>query len=152
MKRDALKQAIRSFVGGNTDLLKNPDRLYPLSHSLAGHCYVASEAYFHLTGGYDEWQVERVTVEVPEPLGGTAEFTHWYLRDRETGQITDLTAEQFTEYERGSVEIPYDEGTATGFMTSEPSERAQEVISAIPDRWTEDAAAARIADCESQNC
>lgn len=124
-----LRERIRDHLRGRDDLLKNS--VWPLDHPLAGHCYVASEAYFHLTGGYDEWYVERTSVHVPKPLGDMAEFTHWYLRDRETGEVVDLTKEQFTEYQHGDVYIPYDKGTRTGFLTDEPSERAEEVIESI---------------------
>lgn len=124
---------IRDHLWGRDDLLKDPDDLWPLDHELAGHCYVASEAFFHLTGGYDRWQVERTVVTVPEPgpTGGEVEYTHWYLRNRDSGEVADLTYDQFVTYTHGDVEIPYDEGTATGFMTDDPSKRAQRVIDAV---------------------
>lgn len=128
-----MKEEIKEYVAGREELLKNPDELYPLSHPLAGHCYAASEAYFYLNGGYTAFTVERceVPVEEPGPTGGTMRFTHWYLRTRDTEEVIDLTAEQFTEYEHDDVEIPYNEGIATGFMTDGPSERAQEIMDAV---------------------
>jgi len=42
-----------------------------------------------------------------------------------------LTAEQFTTYEHADVEIPYEKGTVTGFMTEEPSKRAKQVMEAV---------------------
>lgn len=107
-----LASEIRDYLSGRDDLLKDDYG----DHPLAGHCYVASEAYFHLTGGYDRWYVCRVSHE------GT---THWFLEDRETGEIVDLTAEQF------STPVPYDERTRTGFMTTDPSERTQTVLDAL---------------------
>lgn len=131
--RSKLAQKIKVHLWENDDLLKDPNDIWPLEHPLAGQCYVASEVLFHMTGGYDEWKVERVTVEVPEPgpIDAYTEFTHWYLRDRDTGEVMDITASQFTEYKHATVKIPYDKGTATGFMTEEPSQRAQSILARV---------------------
>ena len=114
---DALAACVRSAVWGEVKYLSGMSDLYPLEHPLAGHCFVASEAYMVLSDR--DLKPEHVTVEVPEPgpLGETAEFSHWYLRDRDTGAVVDLTAEQFTEYPHGDVTIPYDEGRGRGFGT-----------------------------------
>lgn len=129
-----LEEEIKEYVAGRDELLKNPDEIYPLDHPLSGHCYAASEAYFHLNGGYDNFTVERCEVPVKEPGdGGVVRFTHWYLRHRDTEEIVDLTAEQFTEYEHDDVEIPYDEGVSTGFMTKEPSKRAEQIINEVSE-------------------
>jgi GNAT superfamily N-acetyltransferase len=50
---------------------------------------------------------------------------HWYLKHRETGQILDPTANQF------KTPVPYEKGRGRGFLTSEPSKRAQEVIGRV---------------------
>lgn len=129
-----LKEDIKEYVAGRDELLKNPDDTYPLNHPLAGHCYIISEAYFHLNGGYTAFTVERCEVPVKEPNdGGTVRFTHWYLRHRDTGEVLDLTAEQFTEYEHDDVEIPYEDGVSTGFMTKEPSKRAKQIIDEVSE-------------------
>lgn len=83
-----------------------------LGHETTGMCYVASEALFHLTGGYDKWEVWRW-----RDVGMV--YAHWYLRDRETGEWVDMTASQF------GFEVPYAEGTKTGFLTKEPSKRTK---------------------------
>lgn len=114
----SLHNAIKSTVAGRDDLLNEE----PMTdHPLSGHCYVASEALFHLTGGYEEWYVERTSVRVDGEW-----ITHWYLRDREELHVVDLTAEQF-----GDRKIPYGAGDRTGFLTQEPSKRAQEVIDTV---------------------
>lgn len=100
---------IRAFLYDNDELRRDEYG----GHPLAGHCYVASEAYFHLHGGYDEFKVKRVKHE------GT---THWFLERRSDGKIIDLTSEQF------ETPVPYDEATATGFLTDQPSARAEHVI------------------------
>jgi hypothetical protein len=76
---------------------------------MTGHCYVASEALFHLRGGKAAgYQVCRIRHE-----GGT----HWFLRRH--GQVEDLTPDQF------STPVPYENATPTGFLTRLPSRRAQ---------------------------
>ncbi len=93
------------------ELRKPPYRGNP--NPLAGHCYVASEAFFHLAGGQ-----ERFTPMVTRVPGGT----HWFLKDKETGEIVDLTAGQF------DFAVDYESARGTGFLTKSPSRRAQEVI------------------------
>ena len=50
---------------------------------------------------------------------------HWYLRHAKTGQILDPTASQFR------TPVPYDQGRGRGFLTKQPSKRAQEVINRV---------------------
>jgi hypothetical protein len=86
---------------------------------LYGHCYVASEAVYHLLGS------EKV---VPcygrHKEGGT----HWWLVDRKTNEIIDPTADQY--YCVGK-RPPYDGGVRSGFLTKKPSKRAQIVLNRI---------------------
>lgn len=115
---EQLKQQIKNIVRGRNDLLNEPPAT---DHPLAGQCYIASEALFHLTGGYEEWYVERTSVRVDSEW-----ITHWYLRDRDESHVVDLTAEQF-----GDRKIPYGAGDRTGFLTQQPSKRTQEVIDTV---------------------
>ncbi len=84
---------------------------------LAGHCYVASEALWHMMGGHESgWVPQNVKHEGDQ---------HWYLRHAKTGQILDPTASQFR------TPVPYDQGRGRGFLTKQPSKRAQEVINRV---------------------
>lgn len=94
------------------DLRRTPWKGHP--NPLAGHCYVASEALYHLLG--DDWKPEHVNHEGA---------SHWYLRHRETGEILDVTAGQF------DTPVPYDLGRGRGFLTREPSKRASILMSII---------------------
>ena len=79
----------------------------------AGHCYVASEALYHLLGGKGGgWTPQFVTHE-----GGP----HWFLK-HSGGRVLDPTSDQF------STPVPYDQGRGKGFLTALPSKRAQQVI------------------------
>lgn len=87
------------------------DRKYkPQFHRMSGHCYVASEVLWHLLGGVSSgWKPMQVRHE---------ETSHWYLQNKETGEILDVTADQFV------YPVPYAEGRGRGFLTSKPSKRA----------------------------
>jgi len=86
------------------------------ANALAGHCYVASEAFFHLTGGPNRspWRPLHVEHE-GQP--------HWFLKHRVTGEILDLTAAQF------GTPVPYDEAQRKGFLTRQPSKRCRVLVS-----------------------
>lgn len=51
--------------------------------------------------------------------------SHWWLEHKKTGEIIDLTADQF------EVSIPYEKGRGRGFLTGEPCGRAQEFIESM---------------------
>lgn len=78
---------------------------------LAGMCYIASEALFHLSPGY--YKVKNLKHEGVQ---------HWWLVEKGTGRVVDLTASQF------ETPVPYDKGVGRGFLTKQPSKRAQVII------------------------
>lgn len=119
--------AVRRAVASVQEYLRGNDELrsteFDGADGLTGHCYVAAEAVFHLTGGYDQWYVCRLTVDTEHHERDVpARVTHWFLEDRDTGEIVDPTSSQF------DFAPEYDRRTRTGFMTSDPSERAQTVL------------------------
>jgi hypothetical protein len=85
-----------------------------------GHCYTASEAYYHMMGGKAAglkpyWVKHEGT-------------THHFLRDAR-GKVVDLTGDQFKSTP------PYDRGTPFGWLTGEtPSKRAQVIIDLARER------------------
>ena len=82
------------------------------SHPYFGHCYVATEALYHLQGkklGYK-----------PQVLRIDENTTHWYLRKGD--EIVDITKEQFIG------QIDYSKGRGCGFLTKHPSKRTQWLI------------------------
>lgn len=103
------------------DLLKSQYRAQNAGNPMFGHCYVASEALYHLLGGPTSGYVPR--------HGRDANgIVHWWLADKQTGDILDPTEAQYTS--QGDVP-PYDRAMGGGFLTREPSRRAQEVISRV---------------------
>ncbi len=84
---------------------------------LTGHCYVASEALYHLMGGRkSDWVPHNIKHEGDQ---------HWYLKNKSTGEIIDPTAGQF------KTPVPYHLGRGKGFLTAEPSKRAAQLITKI---------------------
>lgn len=80
---------------------------------LAGHCYVASEALYHLFGGPDSgWHPQFIRHE---------DQPHWFLR-HDTGVILDATATQF------QTAVHYNQSKGVGFLTRHPSQRARTVL------------------------
>jgi len=115
-----LKKAEDDLVAATTESLDNSLRKPQYRSSpnpLAGHCYVASEALWHMMGGHESgWVPQNVKHEGDQ---------HWYLRHSKTGQILDPTASQFR------TPVPYHQGRGRGFLTKQPSKRAQEVINRV---------------------
>lgn len=109
---DELACAIRAAL--TADLVKAEFRDNP--RPMAGHCYVASEAYFHLAGGKQAgWKAVGLEHEGAQ---------HWWL-ENQARQVRDLTGEQFL------TPVPYEQGRGRGFLTREPSRRAQIVIARV---------------------
>lgn len=116
-RHDPLAQAIRA--GLHDGLLKPEWRARPDRRPYAGHCYVATEAYVHLSGGRDAGWLGVVV----QHEGGT----HWWAENRLSGARVDLTAEQFR------TPPPYQQGRGCGFQgkPGQPSGRAQQLIKAV---------------------
>jgi len=109
-----LREAIRRSL--TPELLKKPYRAMVEAGEcdpLTGHCYVASEAYYHMAGGAAAG-LKPMSIQHE---GGP----HWWIRTKD-GQDIDITAAQFR------TPVPYAKGVGKGFLTREPSKRAQEVI------------------------
>lgn len=102
---------------GCTELIKKaltPELLKP-GFGPKGHCYVASEAAYHLLGGKEAGL---------KPMNIKHEgVQHWFLMGPDG--IIDLTADQF------ETPVPYARARGRGFLTSQPSKRAQIVIDRV---------------------
>ena len=89
------------------DLLKPEWRNKPGRNKWSGHCYVACEALFHLSG-------KTLKPHVITHEGGT----HWFLKTV-NGLVIDPTAKQF------KTPVPYENGRGCGFLTKQASKRCQ---------------------------
>lgn len=109
------------------DLLKKQYKDdYENLHFTTGHCYIASEAIFHNFGGKEKW----AAYTGRDHNNGT----HWWLKNKETGEIIDPTKEQYTSL---NIPPPYDKGRPCAFLTKEPSQRAKRLISLIDNKIEE---------------
>ena len=87
-----------------------------------GWCYAASEAAYHLLGGKAAGYIPMVANSAA--YLGSRYNTHWWLR-RSDGTHLDITEGQFPW------PFPHHIGRGCGFLTKQPSKRAQEIINAI---------------------
>lgn len=100
------------------DLLKG--RWKHQEHPLDGHCYIATEALYHLLNG------ERYQPYFASYLDKVGKATHWWLVDKKTGEIFDPTKEQYLPQQP-----PYNIGRRGGFLTKKPSKRCKTLLSRI---------------------
>ena len=112
MKTELVNDIINNL---SDDLLKPEYKKMEGKNKYTGHCYVASECYYYLSG-------EKLSVYHIKHEGST----HWYLRDEYNG-IIDLTSLQF------KTPVPYDEGRRGFFLTNKPSKRTNKLINKIND-------------------
>lgn len=98
------------------DLLHKDYKAQKKGNALAGHCYVASEALYWLGAKEKGYTPHFVAF---------SESRHWYLKNKESGEILDPTADQFNR------PVPYQNGRAIGFLTNAPSKRAAVLIDRV---------------------
>lgn len=102
------------------DLLKKEYREANKTNETYGHCYAASEALYHMLGGKASGLVSMVGRD-------SNGVTHWWLRSKD-GRTIDPTATQYTSI---GLNPPYEAGKGAGFLTKEPSKRAQTIIDRV---------------------
>lgn len=71
-----------------------------------GFCYISTQIIYFKTGGKDKWKIKQIHKN--KWIYGT----HYYLEDRDTGEILDITSDQYTKL---GLEIPYDLARGTSF-------------------------------------
>jgi len=109
-------QILINFIKANLspDLLHKKYLTQARGNYLAGHCYVASEALYHL---FKESMLLK-------PMHLRHEnCSHWYLMHDNT--VIDITEKQF------KTPVPYHKGRGRGFLTKKPSKRAATLISKV---------------------
>jgi hypothetical protein len=66
------------------------DRWIKQSNPLEGHCYIATEALYHLLPNKEEWKPMMASYKDEQ-----GKCTHWWLVNKRTGKILDPTKEQY---------------------------------------------------------
>lgn len=98
------------------------------TNPMFGHCYVATEALYHmlksakLIGSYKPCQAE-------DERG----ISHWWLQNEEEKKL-DITSAQYTS--KGKTP-PYSKGQLRSFMTPKASKRARQVIRCVREKLGE---------------
>ena len=95
------------------DQLKNSSDL--LDSKYGGHCYVASEAAYHLLGGKNAGFTPMFLYHEGKP--------HWFLKQDK--RIIDLTADQF------KTKPDYSLAKGKGFLTKKPCRRTKILITRL---------------------
>lgn len=125
-KPSTIIKAIRAQLGPH--LLKYPykERRPNGATKSWGCCYVATEALYHLWGKANGYS----PMCVPFRIEGHAFGNHWFLEQRPSGFQVDITADQFDGVFWGD-KPDYQSARPRGFMTKQPSKRAQQVINGV---------------------
>jgi 3'-phosphoadenosine 5'-phosphosulfate sulfotransferase (PAPS reductase)/FAD synthetase len=113
-EHDKLVQAIRSRL---TREMRSTGHDHHQGR-IAGNCYVAAEAVYHLIPDQGRW--------TPHNLKHKGE-SHWFLR-RDDGVILDPTGDRM----KGQIDYPSSVGR--GFLTTKPSRRARKIIAKRPQK------------------
>jgi hypothetical protein len=104
-----LIKKIKELLIKHPELIKEQYR--DKNRPLFGHCYTASEVYYHLKGKIDGYIPYCMEIE---------EGTHWFLKNLKTNDIIDLTC--------GKIQYDYSNSRPVPFMTKEPSKRAKIIL------------------------
>jgi len=104
------KKIVRNL---SDDLLKKEYLSVENKNKYTGHCYVASETYYHLSN-------EKLMIYQIKHEGSS----HWFLKD-EKNNIIDLTSKQF------KTKVPYEEATRRSFLTNFPSKRCKTLMKRV---------------------
>lgn len=113
-----MKQVIKAIQENlTTDLLQSKYRkqITKDTHPYFGHCYIATEAAYHIQGKQEGYK--------PQVMRIDENTTHWYLKKGD--EILDITQEQFP------FELDYSLGRGCGFLTKKPSKRTIRLFGSI---------------------
>ena len=95
------------------DLLKKEYLNLKGKNKFTGHCYVASECYYHMSN--ENLKIYHIKHE---------NSTHWFLRN-DKNEIIDLTSEQFI------TPVPYENSKRGAFLTKKPSKRSKTLMDRV---------------------
>lgn len=114
------RKIISFIIASLTNDLRKPQ--YSNSkNKLVGHCYVASEAYYHLLGGKRSGWKPMFIIHENSP--------HWFLKKND-GTVIDITKDQFKK------KVKYENAVGKGFLTRQPSKRSKIVIDRVKQKLT----------------
>lgn len=127
---DYLIKIVQNTIISNSEhLLKGKYKHSAIKKSLLdGHCYVGTEVIYHLYGKFNGYTPKVVNNKHIEN-DISKQWTHWFLQNKTTGHIIDVTSEQFDDEE---LLFCYKNGIFKGFLTGNtPSKRSKYVLDLI---------------------
>jgi hypothetical protein len=89
-----------------------------------GFCYIGAESAYHLLGGKADGWKPFYAVYFEEGV----RCTHWWIVRQSS--IVDPTSKQYTDFKETP---PYHLGRCGGFLTKQPSKRAQVLIDMVKE-------------------
>jgi len=115
-----MNEIIKLIQESLTDDLLKKEHKKPQKNFLWGHCYIATEALYYLLGE-DNVNYTPSTIKVDE-------ITHWFLKNKNTGEIIDPTKDQF------DYPLNYDKSVNRFFLTTTPSKRTLILLNRIYEK------------------
>lgn len=103
------------------DLLKNKYKSLKNKNKYTGHCYVATETLYYLLDDSKKNDYTPARLKINEE-------THWFLVEKKTNKIFDITKDQF------NFEIDYTQMKKCWFLTNHPSKRTLILINRIHEK------------------
>ena len=103
------------------DLLKNKYKSSVNKNKFSGHCYVATETLYHLLDDNEKKNYTPAILKVNND-------THWFLKNKITGEIFDITKNQF------NYSLDYSKSINKAFLTKNPSKRTLILINRIYEK------------------
>jgi len=105
----------------SNDLLKNKYKLQKNKNKFTGHCYVATETLYYLLNDKERCNYIPAILHINN-------ITHWFLKNKITGEIIDITKEQF------NFELDYSKSKNHFFLTKFPSKRTLILLNRIYEK------------------
>jgi hypothetical protein len=102
----------------SNDLLKPEYISQNKKNRFWGHCYVSTETLYHLLDDEMQKKFKPAILKI-------GEITHWFLKNSETGEIIDVTKDQFDH------KLSYENAKFCSFLTKTPSKRSLILINRI---------------------
>jgi len=117
-----MKKLINDILNSlDNSLLKKEFISNSSQNSYSNHCYIATEALYHLL---DENTRKLYTPSILK----VNNITHWFLKNKKDGSIIDITKEQF------NFDLDYSKSQNKFFLTPYPSKRALILINRVYEK------------------
>ena len=114
-----MKILINNIIDNLDDSLLKKEYLKMKNRNhFTGHCYVATETLYHLLD-------DNIKEEYTPAYLKINDDTHWFLKNKKTNEIIDITKKQF------KFNLNYENAKNCFFLTKKPSKRSLTLINRI---------------------